>query len=209
MGFTWDGKANTSSELLTVFTGGSWLAANKWTVGYWAQRCTGVLRQGTHRWTGCSRHFAHRCTSKLGWKTSHAIVIFGTHDHVTNQWQSNLASIFQRQMTSMRTDCLLQGAHPLGFPTGRPVGQIWESFPWPEYLGSSWRWQRHHSSNSNWILIKKYLFKCTSIWTSIIKRLWKGKKMFKVALKLQRYFVIYIRSPLKMQKIIKETSPCR
>ena len=27
--------------------------------------------------------------------------------------------------------------------------------------------------------------------------------MFKVTLKLQRYFVIYIRSPLKMQKIIK------
>ena len=63
----------------------------------------------------------------------------------------------------------------------------------------------HHASNSNWILIKKYPFKCTSIWTSIIKRLWRGKKMFKVTLKLQRYFVIYIRSPLKMQKIIKQT----
>ena len=59
------------------------------------------------------------------------------------------------------------------------------------------------------MLIKKHPFKCTSIWTSIIKRLWRGKKMFKVTLKLQRYFVIYIRSPLKMQKIIKQTSPSR
>ena len=59
------------------------------------------------------------------------------------------------------------------------------------------------------ILIKKYPFKCTSIWTSIIKRLWRGKKMFKVTLKLQRYFVIYIRSPLKMQKIKKPRSPSR
>ena len=56
---------------------------------------------------------------------------------------------------------------------------------------------------------KKHPFKCTSIWTSIIKRLWKAKKMFKVTLKLQRYFVIYIRSPLEMQKIIKQTSPRR
>ena len=56
------------------------------------------------------------------------------------------------------------------------------------------------------ILIKKYPFKCTSIWTSIIKRLWRAKKMFKVTLKLQRYFVIYKRSPLKMQKIIKPRS---
>ena len=56
---------------------------------------------------------------------------------------------------------------------------------------------------------QKIPLKYTSIWTSIIKRLWKGKKMFKVTLKLQRYFVIYIRSPLKMQKIIKQTSPSR
>ena len=33
--------------------------------------------------------------------------------------------------------------------------------------------------------------------------------MFKVRLKLQKYFVIYIRSPLKMQKIIKSRSPSR
>ena len=59
------------------------------------------------------------------------------------------------------------------------------------------------------MLNKKHPFKCTYIWTSIIKRLWRGKKIFKVTLKLQRYFVIYIRSPLKMQKIIKQTSPSR
>ena len=52
-------------------------------------------------------------------------------------------------------------------------------------------------------IIKYYFFECTSIWTSIIKRLWKVKKMVMVRLKSQRYFVIYIRAPLKMQKIIK------
>ena len=33
--------------------------------------------------------------------------------------------------------------------------------------------------------------------------------MFKVTLKLQRYFVIYKRSPLKVQKIIKPRCPSR
>ena len=33
--------------------------------------------------------------------------------------------------------------------------------------------------------------------------------MFKVTLKLQRYFVIYKRSPLKIQKIKKPRSPSR
>ena len=33
--------------------------------------------------------------------------------------------------------------------------------------------------------------------------------MFKVTLKLQRYFVIYKRSPLNMQKIKKPSSPSR
>ena len=62
-----------------------------------------------------------------------------------------------------------------------------------------------------WIqsIINIWYFECTSIWTSIIKRLWKVKKMVMVTLKLQRYFVIYIRSPLKMQKIIKQTRPSR
>ena len=59
------------------------------------------------------------------------------------------------------------------------------------------------------MLIKYYPFECTSIWTVIIKRLWKVKKMVMVTLKLQRYFVIYKRSPLKMQKIIKPRCPSR
>ena len=59
------------------------------------------------------------------------------------------------------------------------------------------------------IFIKRYPFKCTSIWIIIIKWLWRGKKMFKVTLKLQRYFVIYVRSPLKMQKIIKPRNPSK
>ena len=62
-----------------------------------------------------------------------------------------------------------------------------------------------------WIecIINRWYFECTSIWTSIIKRLWKVKKMVMVTLKLQRYFVIYKRSPLKMQKIKKPRSPSR
>ena len=59
------------------------------------------------------------------------------------------------------------------------------------------------------MLIKYYPFECTSIWTVIIKRLWKVKKMVMVTLKLQRYFVIYKRSPLKMQKIKKPRSSSR
>ena len=59
------------------------------------------------------------------------------------------------------------------------------------------------------MLIKYYPFECTSIWTVIIKQLWKVKKMVMVTLKLQRYFVIYKRSPLKMQKIKKPRSPSR
>ena len=57
--------------------------------------------------------------------------------------------------------------------------------------------------------INRWYFECTSIWTSIIKRLWKVKKMVMVTLKLQRYFVIYRRSPLKMQKIKKPRGPSR
>ena len=62
-----------------------------------------------------------------------------------------------------------------------------------------------------WIqsIINRWYFECTSIWTSIIKQLWKVKKMVMVKLKLQRYFVIYKRSPLKMQKIKKPRSPSR
>ena len=37
----------------------------------------------------------------------------------------------------------------------------------------------------------------------------KSQKMVMVTLKLQRYFVIYKRSPLKMQKIKKPRSPSR
>ena len=53
------------------------------------------------------------------------------------------------------------------------------------------------------ILIKKYPFRYTSIWTSIMKRLWKAKKLFTRKVILQRYFVIYKRAPLKMQEIMK------
>ena len=79
----------------------------------------------------------------------------------------------------------------------------------PEIRWKNWIWLLCNTESLHTVyfwremLIKKHPFKCTSIWTSIIKRLWRGKKMFKVTLKLQRYFVIYIRSPLKMQKIIK------
>ena len=67
----------------------------------------------------------------------------------------------------------------------------------------------HPASNLDWIHIKICYFECTSIWTSIIKRLWKAKKMVKVKVIGQRYFVIYKRSPLKMQKIIKPRSSSR
>ena len=67
----------------------------------------------------------------------------------------------------------------------------------------------HPAWNLDWIHIKICYFECTSIWTSIIKRLWKAKKMVKVKVIGQRYFVIYKRSPLKMQKIIKPRSPSR
>ena len=80
---------------------------------------------------------------------------------------------------------------------------------WSVHSAVQERYNKHTVYFWREILIKKHPFKCTSIWTSIIKRLWRGKKMFKVTLKLQRYFVIYIRSPLKMQKIIKQTSPSR
>ena len=52
-------------------------------------------------------------------------------------------------------------------------------------------------------IIKYYLFECTSIWTDIIKWLWKVKKMVMVRLKSQRYFVIYKWASLKMQENIK------
>ena len=39
------------------------------------------------------------------------------------------------------------------------------------------------------------------------KKVMKREKMFKVTLKLQRYFVIYIRSPLKMKKNHKTDKP--
>ena len=47
------------------------------------------------------------------------------------------------------------------------------------------------------------------IWNNIINGLWKAKKMVKGKIIGQRYFVIYKRSPLKMQKIIKPRSPSR
>ena len=61
----------------------------------------------------------------------------------------------------------------------------------------------HYAWNQKEILIKYYPFECTSIWTVIIKRLWKVKKMVMVTLKSQRYFVIYKWASLIMQEIIK------
>ena len=51
-------------------------------------------------------------------------------------------------------------------------------------------------------IIKYYPFECTSIWTDIIKRLWKVKKMVMVRLKLQDILWFINEHPLKCKKTL-------
>ena len=48
--------------------------------------------------------------------------------------------------------------------------------------------------------INRWYFECTSIWTSIVKRLWKAKKMVNVQFKLQDILWFRYEHPLKCKK---------